>query len=109
LATSPELVQDTTRDFSVYVLDPLELIASPAPIDVPRSSAASQPTPNQTGSRPRGVAVGLGLMSWALNADESDSTPVTGTLIEAGAMTQLEVVFLLREARHYPIPGLSQY
>jgi hypothetical protein len=87
----------------------LESIASPAPIDVPRTSAVSQPPPNQAESRPRGVAVGLGLMSWALNAEESEFTSVTGTLIETGAMKQLEVVFLLREARDDPCTMLSQY
>lgn len=83
---SPELVQDSTRDFSVYVLDPLESL-SPLP-----SSSSSQT------QHPRGVAVGLGLMSWALRADDSDCVSVTGTIMKMGNGEEaLEVIFALRE------------
>ena len=58
---SPELVQDPTRDFSVYVLDPLESLSSSAP-DA-SSASSSQSTQQQQQQHPRGVAVGLGLMS----------------------------------------------
>ena len=61
---SPELVQDSTRDFSVYVLDPLESLSSSAP--AASSASSSQSTKQQQQQHPRGVAVGLGLMSWAL-------------------------------------------
>jgi hypothetical protein len=87
---SPELLQDSTRDFSVYVLDPLESLASPSPLNDPECSASGK-------SMPRGVAVSLGLMSWALSADENENVAVTGTLTKSSAVQQLEVVFLLRE------------
>jgi hypothetical protein len=90
-------MQDSTRDFSVYVLDPLE-----APF-IPPSADAQQ----QRG----GVAVGLGLMSWALLADENESVGVNGTLIKQGqGLVQgggqggeqaVEVVFALREVGFY--------
>ncbi|KIK22763.1 hypothetical protein PISMIDRAFT_101974, partial [Pisolithus microcarpus 441] len=80
--SSPELLQDSSRDFSLYVLDPLE--AQPAPSNVCAS-----------GSAPRGVAVALGLMSWALESMESGCIHVTGTILPGSAA--LEVVFALRE------------
>jgi hypothetical protein len=90
--SSPELVQDSTRDFSVYVLDPLESLSSSTPD--PSSSSAQQQQ-----QHPRGVAVGLGLMSWALLADEdTDGVQVTGTVMTMGNGEEaLEVVFALKE------------
>jgi hypothetical protein len=82
---SPELLQDPSRDFSIYVLDPLE--AHP-----PTSLAHA---PHDTSS-PRGVAVALGLMSWALESNDSMNIFVTGTII-LNASPALEVVFALRE------------
>jgi hypothetical protein len=44
------------------------------------------------------VAVGLGLMSWALLADERDSVTVNGTILFPGTPQEaLEVIFALRE------------
>ncbi|KAL0956006.1 hypothetical protein HGRIS_002181 [Hohenbuehelia grisea] len=87
--SSPELVQDKTRDYSVYVLDPLESFLAPG--------SASSPAPDSR-DRPRGVAVGLGLMSGALVAVESNSLPVAGTIIKLGTgQDALEVIFALRE------------
>lgn len=87
---SPELLLDNSRDFSIYVLDPLESQTMPAPVDFSQS--------NGTSAQPRGVAVALGLMSWALTADESDSVTVTGTITTLGTgLDALEVVFALRE------------
>lgn len=44
--------------------------------------------------------MGLGLMSWALLADDSDGVSVTGTIIRLGTGEDaLEVVFALREVR----------
>ena len=94
---SPELVQDSTRDFSVYVLDPLESFSSSAP---DASTASSSQSTQQHQQHPRGVAVGLGLMSWALLADEetSEAAQVTGTLMTAGNGEEaLEVIFALKE------------
>lgn len=85
---SPELLQDSSRDFSLYVLDPLE----------------TQPIPStvaENGSSLRGVAVALGLMSWALESTESVPVYITGTVLPN--FTALEVVFSLREVRCRPI------
>lgn len=84
--TSPELLQDPARDFSLYVLDPLE--AQPLPTSLAHA-------PHNTHS-PRGVAVALGLMSWALESSDSMNVMVTGT-ITPNAPPVLEVVFALRE------------
>lgn len=100
--SSPELVQDFTRDFSVYVLDPLESDSAPVLVNIASPLSGSLPVKtNQSIAEPsRGVAVGLGLMSWALLADESDAIDVTGTLIKLGTGQEaLEVIFALREVR----------
>ncbi|KAK0494788.1 hypothetical protein EDD18DRAFT_1172401 [Armillaria luteobubalina] len=91
--TSPELLQSETRDFSVYVLDPLESESAPGPVNIPSEAEGSKVTEGQI----RGVAVGLGLMSWALAA-EGEEALVNGTLTRNGsAQEALEVVFALRE------------
>ncbi len=92
--SSPELIQDSTRDFSLYVLDPLESNSAPAPVNIANAHGDT----GSTGSaQPRGVAVGLGLMSWALAAG-GDSIPVTGTLVkQSTGQKALEVIFALRE------------
>ncbi|KAJ7874796.1 hypothetical protein B0H14DRAFT_91966 [Mycena olivaceomarginata] len=92
--SSPEIIQDPNRDFSVYLLDPLETDCAPAHVNISHSlSQASFPEAPE--SR---VAVGLGLMSWALMTDETDAIPVTGTLKVSGAGQQmLEVIFSLRQ------------
>lgn len=80
------------RDFSIYALDPSE--SDSAPNTVVASSASgssSQPT-----SAPQGVAVGMGLMSWALAAQD-DGAFVTGIMNKtASGDYALEVVFALR-------------
>ncbi|KAF5385937.1 hypothetical protein D9615_002292 [Tricholomella constricta] len=98
--SSPELVQDFSRDFSVYVLDPLESNSAPAPVNISNETSDSHASKASTScsQQSRGVAVGLGLMSWALLADEKDSAAVTGTLIKLGTGREaLEVIFALRE------------
>ncbi|KAN0074453.1 hypothetical protein V8E55_011865 [Tylopilus felleus] len=84
--SSPELLQDPSRDFSLYVLDPLETQPLPAGLGN---------APYNTTS-PRGVAVALGLMSWALESNDSTAVFVTGTIVP-NASPALEVVFALRE------------
>ena len=84
--SSPELIQDTSRDFSVYVLDPLESNSAPAPVQLSNSSQNAQ----------MGVAVGFGLMSWALRS-EDNSVKAVGTVVESASTQYLEVVFALRE------------
>ncbi|KAG2153414.1 hypothetical protein DEU56DRAFT_849538 [Suillus clintonianus] len=104
--SSPELLLDNSRDFSIYVLDPLESQTMPAPVDFSQSNAAAVSVPQAT--QPRGVAVALGLMSWALTADESDSVTATGTITTLGTgLDALEVVFALRETKHIQKSHLS--
>ena len=97
--SSPELVQDNCRDFSLYVLDPLESNSAPAPVRI--SNANREPSsskPSSSLEQPRGVAVGLGLMSWALYSDDSDPVTVVGTIVKQGTSQEaLEVIFALRE------------
>jgi len=100
--SSPELTHDNTRDFSLYVLDPLESNSAPAPVQISNSSGEASSSNNSASSleQPRGVAVGLGLMSWALHADDSDSISVVGTLVkQLNGQEALEVIFALREVR----------
>src|ERR1700722_16189712 len=105
---SPELVQDQSRDFSVYVLDPLESQSAPALVNISvNSSSTTRPNVSETGNhdpqasgQPKGVAVGLGLMSWALLADEQEAIGVTGTVLNFRTTQEaLEVIFALREVR----------
>jgi hypothetical protein len=98
--SSPELVQDVARDFSVYVLDPLESNSAPAPVNISNTTFNSGFPATPSAEPSNGVAVGLGLMSWALVAGESDGVTVTGTLVKQGTGKEaLEVIFALREVR----------
>ncbi|KAF6760175.1 hypothetical protein DFP72DRAFT_960214 [Ephemerocybe angulata] len=104
--SSPELIQDNTRDFTVYVLDPLESNSAPAPMHI-SDSAQGRDTSSDTTP---GLAVALGLMSLGLNS-EDESVKAVGT-IKTGGMESLEVVFALREtvSKTYPAwnaPNLS--
>lgn len=85
------------RDFSIYALDPSESDSAPNTVVVSSSSdSSSRPTPPQ---QPPGVAVGMGLMSWALAAPD-DTTFVTGIINKtASGDSALEVVFALRGVR----------
>lgn len=79
------MIPDGTKDYSVYVLDPLEDIQSKARYG---SAAANS----------RGVAVGMGLLSTVLNPHLPTTLQVTGTII--GCDTEdaaLEVVISLRQ------------
>ncbi|KAG8221359.1 hypothetical protein J3R82DRAFT_1531 [Butyriboletus roseoflavus] len=96
--SSPELLQDSARDFSLYVLDPLE--AQPLPTGLAQASHET--------SSPPGVAVALGLMSWALESNDSTNVFVTGTIIPHASLT-LEVVFALRETKRMPKPVFHSY
>lgn len=97
--SSPELMQDRSRDFSVYVLDPLESNAAPVPMDI-SSSNNGRPV-DSTGNpaaQARGVAVGMGFMSLGLSAEEQEPVTVVGTLSKTGAgQDALEVIIALRE------------
>ncbi|KAF8629859.1 hypothetical protein AX15_003220 [Amanita polypyramis BW_CC] len=98
--SSPELIQDNNRDYSVYVLDPLESNSAPAPMSISNSSArnTSMKAHEKKSEQPYGVAVGLGLMSWALHADENDTALVTGTQVRLNTgQDALEIIFALRE------------
>ena len=104
--SSPELAQDTSRDFSVYVLDPLESNSAPAPVHISNTTngEVTTDTSRKAAEQPRGVAVGFGLMSLALQSPEGDTTSVAGTLVRQGSpLEALEVIFALREVciRHF--------
>lgn len=109
--SSPELVQDKRRDFSVYVLDPLESNSAPAQVNIPNAVSGSQSSDSRsTPEQPRGLAVALGLMSWALMLDERDSTPVTGTVIKLPTGQEaLEIIFALKEVRHIQLDQNLHY
>ncbi|KAN0074436.1 hypothetical protein V8E55_011848 [Tylopilus felleus] len=87
-----------SRDFSLYVLDPLETQPLPAGLGN---------APYNTTS-PRGVAVALGLMSWALESNDSTAVFVTGTIVP-NPSPALEVVFALRETKCMPKPVYHSY
>ena len=92
---SPELMHFGQRDFSIYALDPSESDSAPNTVVVASGSGpSSQPT--SAPQQPPGVAVGMGLMSWALAAPD-DSAFVTGLMNKtASGDSALEVVFALR-------------
>jgi hypothetical protein len=88
-SNSPELLQDNTKDYSLYAIDPLESSTSIATT----SSSAT----------PASLAVGMGLMSAVLTGRNRDESSVNGTLVAIGTgETVLEVIFSLREVRSYP-------
>lgn len=81
LFVSPEVQPTGMRDYSLYVLDPLEDIMS-------RNARGSSD----------GVAVGMGLLSSVMSSEESNSAMVTGTVIQcAPNELALEVVISLRQ------------
>lgn len=71
-----------TKDYSVYVLDPLE--------DFLSKGGQSQPA--------GGVAVGMGPLSSIISPLSRDESLVTGTIVDCGmGETALEVVISLRQ------------
>jgi len=92
-------MQDMSKDYSVYVLDPLESSTAPAPLDISNSiSRSTDLTGNAAAEQPRAVAVGMGLMSQALTMEEQDSLTVVGTLGKQGSgQDAIEVIVALRE------------
>lgn len=73
-----------TKDFSVYVLDPLEEFLS--------KGGQSQPS--------GGVAVGMGPLSSIVSPLSRDESLVVGAIVECGmGETALEVVISLRQVR----------
>ncbi|KAJ7497020.1 hypothetical protein FB451DRAFT_1209741 [Mycena latifolia] len=92
--SSPEIIQDRTRDFTVYLLDPLESDCAPAQVNISHPLS----TPSVPDAPEARVAVALGLMSWALSTDETDGMSVAGTLKVSGVgQEMLEIIFSLRE------------
>ena len=76
LVASPEVHPSGMRDYSLYVLDPLEDIMS-------RTARGSSD----------GVAVGMGLLSSILSAQGGTTATVTGTVIQCPSdEVALEVV-----------------
>lgn len=104
--SSPELTQDSNRDFTLYYLDPLESNSAPAPVNISNTGTEVASSSNSSAAgQPRGVAVGLGAMSVALSGVECD--PVVGTLVkQANGQEALEVIFALREVGHPLSAGL---
>ncbi|CAK5281814.1 unnamed protein product [Mycena citricolor] len=84
--SSPELLRESTVDYSVYLLDPMET----APVDLPGGASPKQ----QDSASP--VAVGLGLLSVALMEHEGMAT---GTVKAAGGRGResLEIIFSLTQ------------
>ncbi|KZW02928.1 hypothetical protein EXIGLDRAFT_829048 [Exidia glandulosa HHB12029] len=91
---SPELIADQKRDYTVYVLDPLEQAETPF-----ASSSKTEPKMSPTWGAP----VGMGLMSWCLSSDgDDDAEPVfvLGKLITHPISGQMvEVYVSLQETR----------
>ncbi len=95
LHVSPELMHFGQRDFSIYALDPSESDSAPNTVVVSSGSGSSSQSTSAP-QQPPGVAVGMGLMSWALAAPD-DSTFVTGIINKTvSGESALEVVFALR-------------
>jgi hypothetical protein len=88
-SNSPELLQDMTKDYSLYAIDPLESSTS-----IATTSSSATPT---------SLAVGMGLMSAILAGRNRDESSVNGTLVAIGTgETVLEVIFSLREVPFHP-------
>ncbi|EJD48948.1 hypothetical protein AURDEDRAFT_183080 [Auricularia subglabra TFB-10046 SS5] len=102
-SASPHLLSDIERDYSVYVLDPLEEALThlplPGSITGPQQTAQQQPQ----SSPALGVAVGMGLMSWCLAEEQDDAsepTLVIGRLLKHPASGDMvEIVVTLQETR----------
>jgi len=93
-------MQDISKDYSVYVLDPLESSTAPAPLDISNStnSRSTDAAGNATAEQSRAVAVGMGLMSQALKMEEQEPITVVGTLGKQGSgQDAIEVIVALRE------------
>lgn len=114
---SPELLADRSRDYSVYVLDPLESTSTTGscmssqsgslPADSHISDGASS-----AGALRKGVSTGMGLMSWCLSNDfaavigvndDDDDGCVIGRLVKDRGVDALEVVVFLREVHGFGI------
>lgn len=96
LQVSPELMHLGQRDFSIYALDPSESDSAPNNVVVSSGSGSSSQPMSAPHQPPAGVAVGMGLMSWAF-ATPDDSAFVTGIINKtASGESALEVVFALR-------------
>ncbi|EJD46895.1 hypothetical protein AURDEDRAFT_184140 [Auricularia subglabra TFB-10046 SS5] len=101
--SNPDLIGDAAKDYSVYALDPLEPVhaplALPAHVSKTGSSSSSSPAAPAVG----GTAVGLGLMSWCLDAgdedaDDEDAPFVIGSLFAHPVMgCGLQVFLTLHE------------
>ncbi len=107
--SSPEIFQDLsqngTRDFSVYLLDPLEADTAPEQLNISDNGDGARAAASQG----RGVAVGMGLMSWGLESEESEEAAVNGTLTKLpNGSPALEIVLALREVRVF-LPLFSRY
>ena len=99
ISYSPELMQDTSHDYSVYVLDPTEPHSIPSSVNIATVTHIAVPQHGKhswTAQQLQPVTVGLGLMSWALLVDNHDSLVVTGTVLKlVTGQESLQVTFAL--------------
>lgn len=119
---SPELLADRCRDYSVYVLDPLESASTESnhatsnSESLPSDSRTSDTTPSSYLIR-EGVSIGMGLMSWCIaddrvavpgvgDDDDDDDGCAIGKLVVDRGAEALEVVIFLREVRTKLSPHL---
>ncbi|TFK62254.1 hypothetical protein BDN72DRAFT_848814 [Pluteus cervinus] len=98
--SSPELIQN--RDFTIYVLDPLEANSAPPMVQIPQHDSSAPQIPS---TPPGTVAVGYGLMSEALAAKDEESPQVVGTFTLTHGRESIEVVLTLRESVMTPRNG----
>ncbi|KAF8588859.1 hypothetical protein K439DRAFT_539749 [Ramaria rubella] len=124
-SSSPELLCDPSRDYSVYVLDPLESpsvevkCVNPGSPPLPTSTTASDGILLSSSSLGDGVFVGMGLMSWCLSDnhfaatetqdDYEDKGFVIGRMVKDKGANALEVIISLREVCKVLPPSLQTY
>ncbi|KAF8515350.1 hypothetical protein BU17DRAFT_93628 [Hysterangium stoloniferum] len=97
--SSPELLADRSRDYSIYVVDPLETVYS----SNNNSETGSFVANNSPGA---GVSIGVGLLSWCLSSEytpmegadtDDDDGYVVGRMVKDRGTETLEIVMSLRE------------
>ena len=111
---SPELLADSARDYSVYVLDPLESSSNDGNSShvfdslTPDAQVTSSNSSLSLSPGGDGISIGMGLLSWCLSDDRNNARRtgqdneegyVIGKLVKDRGADALEVVMSLREVR----------